>query len=139
MPGSDPQTGDVYYPYIFKRQLGGGGEPEKDRPCCVALRLRVGSFRGADTFLLALSQSGVPHDGFGVLVPKEVVGRLRRLDVTRDTHMVTSEFNSDTAEHPSFQDREYLGSMPRDFLRPVLGDLVARLRAGAGEVNRTGA
>lgn len=138
MPGSDPQTGDVYYyPYVWLRQ-GEHGVPEKDRPCCVAIRLTSGKFRGSDTFLLALTQSGVPDGGYGEEVPKEIISGLRRLDSSQPTWLVTSEHNADLSDHPSFEDCEYLGKIPLDYLKPVLQTLIDRLRAGGGEINRTG-
>lgn len=138
MPGSEPQTGDVYYyPYVWLRQ-GEHGEPEKDRPCCVAIRLTNGKFRGSDTFMLALSQSGVPEGGYGEEVPKEIIEGLRKLDSSQQTWLVTSEHNADVSDHPSFEDCEYLGAIPLDYLKPVLQTLIDRLRTGASEVNRTG-
>lgn len=138
MPGSDPQTGDVYYyPYVWKRQ-GRFADPEKDRPCCVALRFTAGAYRGANTFLLALTQSGVPDGGYGIVVPVEIVATLRRLDRHAQTYLVTSEFNADTSEHPSFEDCEFLGRMPRWFMKDVLNRLIEHIKSGSGEVNRTG-
>lgn len=138
MPGSDPQTGDVYYyPYVWLRQ-GEYGEPEKDRPCCVAIRFTKGGFRGSDTFMLALSQSGVPEGGYGEEVPKEIIEELRKLDSSKPTWIITSEHNADVSDQPSFEDCEYLGTIPKSYLLPILKTLIERLRAGGGEINRTG-
>lgn len=139
MPGSDPQTGDVYYyPYVWKRQQNGTGEAEKHRPCCVVLRPKNGAFRGANTFMLALTQSGVPEGGHGEVVPPDIMRGLRKLDATSVTHLVTSEFNSDLADHPNFEDLDYLGRLPPEFLKPIMAKLIDHLRAGSGELNRTG-
>ena len=136
MPGSDPQTGDVYYyPYVWKRQ-GAWAEPEKDRPCCVAVRLQS-SLRGADIFMLALSQTGIPEGGFGEIVPDVYVAALKRLDRNAPTYVVLSEYNSDRAGHPSFQDVEYLGSLPIDYIRQLGKTFKELLLSGAGEVSRT--
>lgn len=104
----------------------------------MALRLTKGSFRGSDTFLLALTQSGVPYGGFGVEVPVEIVSTLKRLDSSKPTYLVTSEYNADTAEHPSFEDCDYLGKIPMEFLKPILLGLIDRIKSGASEVYRTG-
>ena len=138
MPGSNPQTGDVYYyPYIWKRQFG--AESDKDRPCCVALRLNSGSFRNSNTFLFAISQSGVPEGGYGIELPKEIVLTLDRLDAMEPTYLVTSEYNSDLADQPSFDDCEYLGTIPVEFLKSqVLPEVINHIRNGSGEVSRTG-
>jgi len=111
---------------------------EKDRPCCVALRLNSGAFRGANTFMLALTQSGVPDGGYGEVVPPEIVKGLKRLDASAVTHLVTSEFNSDLSDHPNFDNIEYLGKLPMEFLKPIILRMIDHLRAGSGEVNRTG-
>lgn len=138
MPGSDPNTGDVYYyPYVWKRQ-GQHGEPEKDRPCCVALRLRTGRLRDSNVFLFALSQTGVPEDGFGEEVPKEIIENIKRLDCSKPTFLVTSELNSDISDCPSFEDCEYLGTIPMTFLKPILLKVIDHIKSGAAEINRTG-
>lgn len=135
MPGSSPQTGDVYYyPYLWKRQ-GAWADPEKDRPCCVAIRLQS-SLRGSNIFMLAITQSGVPEGGFGVVIPHEHVRNLRRLSLETPTFLVTSEFNSDLADHPNFADHEYLGTLPLEYIKSVGKEFVAQIRSGLGEVNR---
>ena len=137
MPGSDPQTGDVYYyPYLWKRQWA-GAESEKDRPCCVVLRLVTGRIRGADTIMLALSQSGFPVGGYGVIVPADYIANLKRLGASVETCLVTSEFNADMSDRPSFEDREYLGALPIAFVKTVLQEMRAHLQAGTGAVDRT--
>jgi hypothetical protein len=88
--------------------------------------------------MLALSQSGVPEGGYGEEVPKEIIARLRKLDNSNPTWLITSEHNADVSDHPSFEDCEYLGTIPRDYLIPIVKTLIERLRAGGGEINRTG-
>jgi len=137
LPSSDPQTGDVYYyPYIWKRQQGGSAVAEKDRPCCVVLRLKTGALNGENTFILALSQSGVPEDGFGVVVPREIIQGLKRLDSTVKTFLITSEHNRDVADRECFNEGEYLGSIPLEFLKPVLREMIDHLRLGSGGISQ---
>lgn len=141
LPHSDPQIGDVYYyPYVWLRQ-GQHGEPEKDRPCCVAVRMPPGRvYRGADVFMFALSQSGVPHDGYGIEVPPSEIAHLRKLDQTLPTYLVTSEHNSDLSNHPTFHDLEYLGTFSKEFMKTVvLEEIKVRFGMGTGEINRVGA
>lgn len=88
--------------------------------------------------MLALSQSGVPEGGYGEEVPKEIIQGLRKLDSSKSTWLITSEHNADVSDHPSFEDCEYLGTIPKDYLLPVLRKLIERIRAGGGEINRTG-
>lgn len=135
MPGSDARTGDVYYyPYVWKRQ-GAWAEPEKDRPCCVAIRLQS-PLRGSDVFMLALSQSGIPDGGFGEVVPEEYVAALKRLDRSSPTHVILSEYNADLSEHPNFHDLEYLGSLPIEYIKRLGQTFKDLLRTGVGEVSR---
>lgn len=141
LPDSNPGIGDVYYyPYVWLRQ-GADGEPEKDRPCCVAVRLPVGKrYRGANVFMLALSQSGVPYGGYGIQVPRAEIARLRKLDQSSETYLVTSEHNADLADHPSFDSLEYLGTFSSDFMKRVVFPAIrARLFSGKGEVARSDA
>lgn len=138
MPDSNPQIGDVYYyPYVWLRQ-GPHGEPEKDRPSCVAVRFPSGKlYRGADVFLLALSQSGVPQGGYGIEIPADEIARLRKLDQTKTTYLVTSEHNADLSDHPSFVGLEYLGTLSPEFMKSVVyEEIKVRLNTGTGEVSR---
>lgn len=139
LPASNPQIGDVYYyPYVWKRQ-GQHGEPEKDRPCCVTLRLETSKIRGKDTFMLALSQSGYPEDGFGLEVPPEEIARLKRLDQSVTTYLVLSEYNSDVSDSPSFEDLEYIGSFSPKFMKEKVAPYVIPLvQRGTAEIDRTG-
>jgi hypothetical protein len=136
LPRSDPRIGDVYYyPYIWARQ-GDDSLAEKDRPCCVVLRLPV-KLDGVDVFLLAISTTGFPGDGDGLLIPPEEIARIAGLDATTAHWLTTSEFNETAHETKVFRDSEYRGTFSvtfmKDKVRPkVLAALemaVARKRA----------
>lgn len=89
--------------------------------------------------MLALSQSGVPEGGYGEEVPAEIIKNLKRLDSSKPTWLVTSEHNGDLSDHPSFEDCEYLGQIPLDYLKPILRSIIERLKNGGhGEIDRTG-
>lgn len=128
LPNSDPQFGDVYYfPYIWKRQHD-GEEAEKDRPCCVAVRLNKPLKNGTDVILLALSTTGYPDDGHGVRVPREELDRLTGLDPNEETWITTSEVNQTDHDHPYFDPSEYRGSFSKEWLKkeiyPLIRDIV---------------
>ena len=119
MPKSDPRIGDVYYyPYVWTRQ-GEGALPEKDRPCCLVLRLPV-KLRGVDVFLLAISTTGFPEGGDGLLMPPDEVSRIAGLDHRVDHWLTTSEFNETNHEAACFQPREYRGTLSNGFMKDVV-------------------
>lgn len=135
LPDNDPQSGDVYYyPYRWHRQHP-GAEAEKDRPCCVAIRLKA-PFRGRSIFVLALSTTGVPVGGFGVIVPEEEMRRLRRLG-PGPCWLTTSECNLTDPASPAFTRSEYLGTFSEQFMRGVvLPQLEGAIRQETTRVRR---
>ena len=127
MPGSDPQIGDVYYyPYVWKRQFA-GAEAEKDRPCCVAIRLQKGSFDGINVFMLAISKSGTPEGGDGIKIPTEELQRIKGLDYSSDHWLTTSEDNRTVHDSPVFDEFEYRGTFSADFMKTTVRPRIKEL------------
>lgn len=134
LPRSDPQLGDVYYyPYIWARQ-GKGAEPEKDRPCCVAIRLPV-KIEGSDVFLLAISTTGYPENGAGIRIPKDELALLHGLDAETETWLTVSEYNAAAHEYEYFDTTEYRGSFSLKFMRDtVVPEVRAMLEIAAAKM-----
>lgn len=137
MPNSDPQLGDVYYyPYIWERQSN-GAEPEKDRPCCVAIRLPV-PISGYDVFLLALSTSGYPDGGAGIPIPKAELERIQGLSSDTDAWLIISEYNTAHHDYEYFDAMEYRGRFSEKFMcgsvhpevRSMIEMAVAKMKSG---------
>lgn len=125
MPGSDPQIGDVYYyPYIWKRQtIDRWGKPipiddveaEKDRPCCIAVRLKNSFKDGKNVFILAISSSGYPEGGTGIEIPHEEIALIKGLDPNVRRWITTSEDNRTLSTSPIFHESEYRGTFSKKF------------------------
>lgn len=136
MPGSDPQIGDVYYyPYVWKRQFD-GAEAEKDRPCCVAIRLQKGSFDGMNVFMLAISSSGTPEDGDGIIIPPSELKLIKGLNFNTETWLTTSEDNRTVHDSPVFDQAEYRGTFSPKFMKetvfPHIKDRILNSKAKTG-------
>lgn len=137
MPDSNPQSGDVYYyPYVWNRQPD-GASAEKDRPCCVAIRLPH-LVNGVDVYLLALSTSGLPEGGDGIVVPAHEVARLRGPDPRKECWLTTSEFNATRHTSQSFMGMEYRGSFSADFMRNAVRPKVIAMLQVAVARQKTG-
>lgn len=137
LPNSDPKIGDVYYyPYIWSRQAP-DDDAEKDRPCCVTLRLPA-PVNGYDVILLALSKSGWPDDGDGIEVPKAEVARISGLSKELSCFLTISEVNYATHDFEYFDKTEFRGTFSPEFMKdtvgpriiPLLEMVVSKMKAG---------
>ncbi len=140
MPASDPQIGDVYYyPYIWKRQFVGAAA-EKDRPCCVAIRLKNTHKDGFNVFMLAISTTGFPEDGTGLEIPKEEIRRIAGLKTGEAHWLTTSEDNRTTHTSQVFDTGEYRGTFSPEFMKDTVWPHIKALVLGgdkvAGEARR---
>lgn len=143
MPNFDPQPGDVYYyPYVWERQLNAVlpydvVEAEKERPCCVTLRLPR-PIMGYDTYMLAISKSGYPVGGSGIEIPSGEIRRLTGLDPNVRRWLTTSEYNSTVHTFDAFSQMEYRGRFSPSFMknkvvpqvRGMLSMSIERMKAG---------
>lgn len=137
LPDANPQAGDVYfYPYIWQRQPT-GAICEKDRPCCVALRLPKPIY-GVDVYMLAISTSGFPEGGDGIQIPKAELECLSGFDSNVPHWLTTSEFNATIHLDGYFSAMEYRGSLSNEFLKLQVIPKVRNMIAIAFEKNKMG-
>ena len=137
LPDTNPQAGDVYfYPYTWQRQPT-GATSEKDRPCCVTLRLPK-PISGVDVYMLAISTSGFPADGDGIQIPKAELERLSGIDPTVPHWLTTAEFNATIHLDGYFSTMEYRGSLSNAFLKSQVIPKVRSMIVMAFEKNKMG-
>lgn len=132
MPDSNPQIGDVYYyPYVWNCQFQ-GAVAEKDRPCCVAIRLQTSFKDGCNVFMLAISTTGFPEGGMGLEIPTDEIRRISGLNASQTHWLTTSEDNRTIHTSPVFDPSEYRGTFSNDFMKNTVFPHIKALVLGGG-------
>lgn len=119
-----PEIGDVFYcPYVWDWQRL--RVSQKDRPCCVAVRLRskkhdVLSGENWNVALLAITKDPDERNNVKIEIPPEEISRIKKFKETDIRYLVVSENNITLDDQPFFNEYEYRGSFSKDFMKKVV-------------------
>ena len=67
--------------------------------------------------LLALSTTGLPDGGHGLLVPRAELERIHGFDPLDEVWLTTSELNQTDKDHPYFDGAEYRGTFTTEWIK----------------------
>jgi hypothetical protein len=127
----EPQIGDVFYtPYIWDRQ--DVKDSEKDRPCCVALRLksRKTDLKSGELWnvaLLAITKDGNESTNVKIQIPAEEIARIEKFSYTDVRYLVVSEHNIGLNDSEFFNEYEYRGTFSKEFMKGVVYPAIKKL------------